>query len=181
MPDALTCYRHPKEETHLRCSACDRPICTRCMVYGPVGAKCRECASTRSSHVYQIAPGRLALAVLAVLGASAAAGFALQLGIIAVIWLSAPVGLGLGSLMLKVSGQKRGTLMEILTGASVALGALGGQIGWAAWRIASVPAPILTPGATPTYWQALSPLMDGFFLLAVVIATAAAVSKVRFW
>lgn len=38
------CYRHPSRETGVRCSNCERPICTDCMVYAAVGIKCPECA-----------------------------------------------------------------------------------------------------------------------------------------
>jgi membrane associated rhomboid family serine protease len=38
------CYRHPSRETAVRCSTCERPICTDCMVYAAVGIKCPECA-----------------------------------------------------------------------------------------------------------------------------------------
>ena len=38
------CYRHPRVETGVRCSDCGRPICTECMVFGPVGIRCPECA-----------------------------------------------------------------------------------------------------------------------------------------
>jgi membrane associated rhomboid family serine protease len=41
---ATTCYRHPKVETGLSCSNCERPICTDCLVQGPVGHRCPECA-----------------------------------------------------------------------------------------------------------------------------------------
>jgi membrane associated rhomboid family serine protease len=40
----MVCYRHPKTETAVRCSTCERPICTDCMVFGAVGIKCPECA-----------------------------------------------------------------------------------------------------------------------------------------
>jgi membrane associated rhomboid family serine protease len=40
----LTCYRHPRVETAVRCSNCERPICTDCMVFSPVGIKCPDCA-----------------------------------------------------------------------------------------------------------------------------------------
>src|ERR671916_761323 len=39
-----TCYRHPKRETGVRCSNCDRPICPDCMTSTPVGMRCPECA-----------------------------------------------------------------------------------------------------------------------------------------
>ena len=40
----MVCYRHPKTETAVTCSSCDRPICTECMVFAAVGIKCPECA-----------------------------------------------------------------------------------------------------------------------------------------
>jgi membrane associated rhomboid family serine protease len=39
-----TCYRHPSRPTLVRCSNCDRPICTECMVPSSVGQRCPECA-----------------------------------------------------------------------------------------------------------------------------------------
>ncbi|HEV7847273.1 MAG TPA: rhomboid family intramembrane serine protease [Thermoleophilaceae bacterium] len=38
------CYRHPKRETGVRCSNCDRPICPDCMTSTSVGMRCPECA-----------------------------------------------------------------------------------------------------------------------------------------
>lgn len=43
-----TCYRHPGRVATLRCSNCDRPICTDCMRDSPVGQRCPECAPQRS-------------------------------------------------------------------------------------------------------------------------------------
>jgi membrane associated rhomboid family serine protease len=43
-----TCYRHPSRETGVSCSACDRPICTDCMIPTPVGMRCPECAKQRT-------------------------------------------------------------------------------------------------------------------------------------
>ncbi len=42
--DTLHCYRHPSRETLVRCSHCERPICTSCMVAAPVGMRCPDCA-----------------------------------------------------------------------------------------------------------------------------------------
>jgi membrane associated rhomboid family serine protease len=42
--ETLVCYRHPRVETAVRCSNCERPICTDCMVFSAVGIKCPECA-----------------------------------------------------------------------------------------------------------------------------------------
>src|SRR5215217_6116614 len=43
-----TCYRHPKRETGVRCSNCERPICPDCMTSTPVGMRCPECARQSS-------------------------------------------------------------------------------------------------------------------------------------
>ena len=37
------CFRHADRETYLRCSRCERSICTDCMVPAPVGFQCPEC------------------------------------------------------------------------------------------------------------------------------------------
>ncbi len=37
-----TCYRHPDRETGLSCSVCERPICTDCATFAPVGIRCPE-------------------------------------------------------------------------------------------------------------------------------------------
>lgn len=38
------CYRHKNEPTNLACGRCGRYICTKCVVLGPAGSRCRECA-----------------------------------------------------------------------------------------------------------------------------------------
>ena len=38
------CYKHPKVATQLACGRCDRPVCTKCVVLGPAGPRCKECA-----------------------------------------------------------------------------------------------------------------------------------------
>jgi len=151
------------------------------MVYGPVGVKCRECASLRPSHLYQIPAGRLILTILATLAVSALTGGLLHLGFLSLFWIALPLGYGIGALVLKVSGNKRGTLLEIATGISVILGALGGQVAWAAWHILQAPAPILSPGSAPSLWMAFGALLDPLFVISCALTTAAAVSKIRYW
>jgi hypothetical protein len=43
----LRCARHPNTETVLRCGRCDTPICARCMIMSPVGARCPTCAQVK--------------------------------------------------------------------------------------------------------------------------------------
>ncbi|ORT57799.1 rhomboid family intramembrane serine protease [Streptomyces sp. CB03238] len=62
-----SCYRHPGEETGVRCTRCERPICSRCMVDASVGFQCPECVrggsgtghSRTANHPRTIAGGRI--------------------------------------------------------------------------------------------------------------------------
>ncbi|WP_399941047.1 rhomboid family intramembrane serine protease [Streptomyces sp. BBFR25] len=50
-PDAQSlpgCYRHPDRETGIRCTRCERPICTDCMINASVGFHCPDCAAGRT-------------------------------------------------------------------------------------------------------------------------------------
>jgi hypothetical protein len=46
------CTNHPNIETLLRCSRCNRPFCTRCLIRTPVGYKCKECLSNQQAGYY---------------------------------------------------------------------------------------------------------------------------------
>jgi hypothetical protein len=50
----MQCATHPTVETELACSRCGKAICPRCMVYTPVGGRCRECANVRRIPTYNI-------------------------------------------------------------------------------------------------------------------------------
>ena len=39
----VSCSRHRRRDSVVRCSACDAPICAECIVKTPVGFKCRSC------------------------------------------------------------------------------------------------------------------------------------------
>jgi membrane associated rhomboid family serine protease len=45
------CYRHPKRETQLSCTRCDRPICIDCKVDASVGFQCKECVKKGNKGV----------------------------------------------------------------------------------------------------------------------------------
>lgn len=44
-PVVPVCYRHPKRETYVRCTRCERPICPECMNEASVGHQCPECVA----------------------------------------------------------------------------------------------------------------------------------------
>jgi hypothetical protein len=70
----LRCAAHPEVETNLRCGKCGKPICPKCMVQTPVGARCRECAQLyklptyRVSGQYYLKAGGVALGLAVVIG-----------------------------------------------------------------------------------------------------------------
>jgi membrane associated rhomboid family serine protease len=51
--DAPTCYRHPRRETYVRCTRCDRYICPDCMRSAAVGHQCPQCVRDGSHTVRQ--------------------------------------------------------------------------------------------------------------------------------
>ncbi|MFE7956886.1 rhomboid family intramembrane serine protease [Streptomyces sp. NPDC057413] len=48
-----TCYRHPKVESYVRCTRCERYICPDCMREAAVGHQCVECVKEGARSVRQ--------------------------------------------------------------------------------------------------------------------------------
>ena len=86
--------------------------------------RCPDCASLKSSHLYQVSGGRLVLTiVLALVAGIAGAAIIDALGFF--VFLIGPAyGAAVAEVVLRVSGQKRGTLIECIGVGSIVLGAL---------------------------------------------------------
>src|SRR5262245_15331662 len=52
-PVVPVCYRHPKRETYVRCTRCERYICPECMHEASVGHQCPECVAMGRRSVRQ--------------------------------------------------------------------------------------------------------------------------------
>jgi hypothetical protein len=94
--DVTYCATHPTVETELRCSRCEKPICPRCLVQTPVGARCRECGTSKKSPIYTLTPMLYArMAALAIIGG----------GLVGLAWaLVAPGAFFIGFFSLIVAG-----------------------------------------------------------------------------
>jgi len=124
----MQCTRHPKVETGLSCGRCGTPICPACSIPGPVGMRCSECSSLKSSALYQIHPARFALGIVTGLVAGAIAGSLLQYGLgffffYILVFIGPVVGRFVGDVIVLAVGRKRGLSLEIMTGVTLVIGA----------------------------------------------------------
>jgi hypothetical protein len=76
--NTVRCARHPNTETVLRCGRCDTPICPRCLVSTPVGARCPTCAGVKRFSI-NLKPRELARAIGYGVGVSAAGTVVLEI------------------------------------------------------------------------------------------------------
>jgi hypothetical protein len=122
---ALHCYRHADRETWVRCGRCDRPICARCAMQGPVGSRCRDCGRPGPDPLRHLTPVQLAAGLAIALGAGTIVGLiALRVGILASICLGPIVGGVLGEGVMRATGYKRGPTVRLI----VLAGLLGGVV-----------------------------------------------------
>jgi hypothetical protein len=72
--EATHCARHPQVETVLTCGRCGTPICPRCLVQTPVGARCPDCANVRRLPTIDVGPVFVVRGLAGGLAAGAAVG-----------------------------------------------------------------------------------------------------------
>jgi len=113
------CPRDPGVETALKCSRCETPICPRCLVQTPVGARCKDCARIARSPVYTVTGTALWRAIGAAVGGGIAMGLIWGFASVTVrgvayggIFISLILGVGLGYGLTRIveaaTGRKRG-------------------------------------------------------------------------
>lgn len=124
--DAMYCYRHPDRQTYVRCGKCDRPICTKCAMQGPVGFRCKECGTLANDPLTTIAPTQ------AVLGTAVAFAGGAVIGLITgglgwfTIFVSFFAGGVTSEAVVRVTGYKRGPIMLGMVFGGILLGAIVG-------------------------------------------------------
>ena len=138
--EQLYCYRHPTIETWLRCGRCDRPICSKCSVQGPVGFRCRECGRIANDPLSSFTSRQLALGIAASLFAGAIAGFvSAYIGYFSII-VGYLAGRFVADAVTRVIGYKRGPVMLTILFGGIIVGSLLGFAGQYASFAAQIPA-----------------------------------------
>ncbi len=121
------CATHPKVETGLRCGRCDTPICPRCLVMTPVGARCRECARLKPLPMFVAGPSHYALAIVAGLGVAALGSIALlflpPFGFLTLL-LYAGFGLAVGEAVSRATNRKRAKGIAVVAACCAGIGSL---------------------------------------------------------
>ncbi len=123
----MKCAAHPGVETNLRCGKCGKPICPKCMVQTPVGARCPECARLYKLPTYRVSTVYYLRAI------GTALGMALVTG---VLWgvinqflpffylnllLGAGVGYAIGEVVGLAVNRKRGWGLAAVAGTGVVI------------------------------------------------------------
>ena len=130
----MRCATHPKIETNLRCGKCDKPICPRCLVQTPVGARCPDCAKLNKLPTFRVSTQYYLKAIGAGLGMAVICGF---------IWgslertipffylnllLAPAIGYSIGEVVSCSVNRKRGTTLAIITGITLVISYLTGML-----------------------------------------------------
>ena len=122
----MQCATHPNVETELACSRCGKPICARCLVHTPVGARCRECANVRRIPTYNVSTGILVRGIAAALVGGVVLGIAwwifnpLSAFFFGVIFGLA-VGYGVGEAVSFATNRRAGPPLQAMAVAGVAI------------------------------------------------------------
>ncbi len=119
------CSVHPKRETSLTCTTCDRPVCIEsCAVQTPVGFKCRECAKQKRSALARVPASKLALAAFGAVIAGGIAGVFIRSvpGIFFPLIIAAIIGGAFGTVVSRITGGFRDPSVARIAAAGVGLG-----------------------------------------------------------
>lgn len=133
----MKCTAHPNVETNLACGKCGTPICPKCLVHTPVGARCRECANLKRLPVFEISPQQYVKAVGLGLALAVAVGIAWGwfrelipfFGFFGII-VAGGVGYLIGEAISRSINRKRGTVLQVIGGVCFAISYVVSNLGF---------------------------------------------------
>lgn len=120
----MRCATHPEVETNLRCGKCGKPICPKCLVQTPVGARCPDCAKLYKLPTYQVSTKHYLRAAGTGLGMAIACGIVWAVvGLIRFPFLNfvlaAGAGYAIGEVISRSVNRKRGTSLAVIAGSAL--------------------------------------------------------------
>lgn len=116
----MKCATHPHVETNLTCAKCGKPICPKCMVQTPVGARCPDCARLRKLPTYRVPTPYYLRAIGAGLGVAVICGalWGIVARIIPFLYINLllvpVVGYAIGEIISLSVNRKRGAGLAIV-------------------------------------------------------------------
>jgi len=123
----MKCAIHPEIETNLRCAKCGKPICPKCLVETPVGAKCRDCADLSKLPTYHVSTTYYLRAAGTGLGMAIICGlvWSVVMGLVPFFYLNlllaAGVGYAIGEVVSLSVNRKRGTGLAVVAGIAIVI------------------------------------------------------------
>ncbi len=118
------CYRHPDRETWISCGRCDRPICTRCSMQGPVGMRCIDCGKPAFDPLTSLTPAQaIGAFAIALIGGLVVSVIAPRIGFFGLI-LAFFGGGFTADMTMRMIGFKAGPAIAGLVLGGIAVGAL---------------------------------------------------------
>ena len=122
----MRCAYHPNVETNLRCGKCGKPICPKCMVQTPVGARCPDCAKLYKLPTYRVSAKYYLRAAGTALGMAIVCGiiWGIVMGFLPFylnLLLAAGAGYAIGEVVSLSVNRKRGTGLAVVGGIAVAI------------------------------------------------------------
>lgn len=129
------CARHPNVETYLRCGRCNTPICPRCLVMSPVGARCPDCANVRRLPTIDVSPAFFARGMTAALVSGVAVGAfwafvsnGIGFGLFFAVFIGLGIGWAISESVSLATNRKRGTALQLCAVCGVLLTFLVHQV-----------------------------------------------------
>ncbi len=123
----MKCATHPDVETNLRCGKCGKPICPKCMVQTPVGARCPDCARLYKLPTYRVSLRHYLIATGTAVGIAVVCGIVWGVinGFVPFFYLSlvlaAGTGYTIGEAVSRSVNRKRSRGLASLAGLAVVI------------------------------------------------------------
>ncbi len=123
----MKCAYHPDVETNLSCGKCGQPICPKCMVETPVGARCPDCAKSVKLPTYRLSAKYYLIAAGTALGMAIATGLVWGLlreflpYIFINLILAGGVGFAIGEVVSRSVNRKHGNWLAVIGSVAIPL------------------------------------------------------------